>query len=85
MIGQVLEFNNEQVSVELEPSKSVVKIKSEQVKTISEEQFQIILLEFEKQKGQEKKPKRLKWILPQIKIKVIDKTSKHYLKKTIVT
>lgn len=38
-----------------------------------------------KQEKEEKKKKRLKWVVPSIKVKVVDKSSKYYLKKVIVT
>ena len=39
----------------------------------------------ETKENEKKKLKRLKWIIPQIKIKVVDKNSKWYLKKLLVT
>ena len=36
-------------------------------------------------KGGQKKKKRLKWILPHIRVKVIDRNSDLYLQKVIVT
>lgn len=36
------------------------------------------------EQGEEKKKKKIKWILPQIRVKVIDPKSQYYLKKLVV-
>ena len=37
------------------------------------------------EEGEDKKKKRLKWMVPNIRVKIIDKKSKYYLKKVLVT
>lgn len=53
------------------------------MKKISKEERKEMQVKEKNEEG-EKKKKRLKWIVPNIRVKIVDKNSKYYLKKVVV-
>jgi ribosomal protein L24 len=82
LAGVVAEVREEELTVELAKSGSLVRVAAAEVRELTREQQKEQAVEGEEG---ERKKKRLKWVVPNIRVKIVDKKSKYYLKKAVVS
>jgi hypothetical protein len=74
------------LTIELHLSHSRVRVNAKGLKKISKAEVLKIYEQWQReQPNPPRKKKRLKWVVPHIRVKVINSTSPHYLKKFTVT